>query len=386
MDTVQAPQPMPAPNPASRAEVLSAFNSEAWLIELAGYQGINLKEIPDSVRQEILACKTKNWVNIKFFDWLRSKPSEHVEFTAEDTTLFEQMVSLRKSPAYEREKSQLASKLSQAKNYFDAAQSELISAGEIRAKLMQLEGTPSISLTEEIKKCIADGWYKYDPTLTKEWNRANTQGIVFTTATVTTKYYNKKAGIEMDVNLGRFKVVYQPARNSIKVLPFEDNVHSSGHIHPHIGSGGSVCWGNAEDTYVHCMDHCQPSKAFLALRVILTTYNSDSPYVDLHEFAVQRNPELLEGKEKVWVQTCSAWYQFDEIPENVTGVRESGTDDDGNDITYVRLWHQTYEGTNIPCEMDGDDRPVYFFRCTTGESDNPYTYVEIDKDYISGDW
>lgn len=90
----------------------------------------------------------------------------------------------------------------------------------------------------------------------------------------------------------------------ISISPYANNIEVQGHTHPHVSSS-TVCWGNAEDTvrkglsYTPDFDFIAPEKAFIALRELLKTYNSESPYVSLIEFRRKQNPQYLQTLDKV---------------------------------------------------------------------------------------
>jgi hypothetical protein len=381
METTAATNVAPATPPhASQAEVLKAFNAEAWLLELSANMGIRLDEIPADVREKILACDTKNWVNRKFFDWFQARGSTATEFTPEDTKLFENIVGPRQSQEYRRAKSDLDSNLQNALQYQQNARDYLARAGDVRSKLMSLENKQNHDLTNEIKKIVADGWFKYDSKMTSEYNAVNQRfGIIFTTPTIVCKFFLKKAGLDMDCNLGRFKVIYVPYNNVINVKPFEDNVEIDRIYHPHVNDG-IVCWGNADNTYVQAMNNLEPSKAFLALRVILTNYNDESPYRTLEEFMVKRNPALIDCKPLVWTEVGQQWVNW--VPNRVRGVIEDQEGEDGDQIYLVRTFNETYEGTLIA--QEGEERTRYYqvaIRPEDREEGGPrYTYELISED------
>lgn len=91
----------------------------------------------------------------------------------------------------------------------------------------------------------------------------------------------------------------------ISITPHANNIDVGSHVHPHVSGGGTICWGNAEDTvrkglsYTPDFDFIAPEKAFIALRELLKTYNSDSPYISLTEFRRKQNPQYLQTLDKV---------------------------------------------------------------------------------------
>ncbi len=368
--------------PASRdtqAQALDAFRADTWLMELASNIGVNTKDIPPEVLDSILVCDSKNWVNRKFFAWYQARAAQTPQsFSPYETQLFKEIVGVKNSAAYTNAKRDLDSNLYRCTDYMKNAQQYLTMAADNRAKIMELEKKDGVDLTEEILKITSSGWYTFSSELTKAYNEANPtqKALVFLTSKVVAKFYNKKAGIELDVNLGTFEVMYKPTKNDLRVHQHEDNLIVDRIYHPHVDSSGSVCWGNAQQTYVQSMQNLEPSKAFLALQVILTNYNDESPFRDLFDFAVIRDPKILEGRPEVFASydTSGAWFLDDDISPSISGRIDTTTDDDGCDRVLMRLYRKVYQGTNV--SVGGVNE--YYFKTNNGE------YIPVDVAIL--DW
>jgi hypothetical protein len=83
----------------------------------------------------------------------------------------------------------------------------------------------------------------------------------------------------------------------IKVLPFKDNVECNGYYHPHVSDGG-VCWGNIQDMVAENLSfnssyqfRASPMKAFIGLAQLLKSYNASSPYQNLMNFRLKKDPK-----------------------------------------------------------------------------------------------
>lgn len=183
------------------------------------------------------------------------------------------------------------------------------------------------NLNSTIKKIVENtgGFYKfekivcdYNPIETAD--QLETLKVVF----VTNKVYGRDPrvkGLCFDAGQFRFdwKPFYpsfnsgrkeydkdlRPGTPAISVWPHKDNTIIDGYPHPHIQKGGYVCWGETADhaitrqmqynsEYEHTGD-C--SQMFNKLKALLHSYNANSPYKRLVEFAVKKHPELADQLE-----------------------------------------------------------------------------------------
>ena len=184
-------------------------------------------------------------------------------------------------------------------------------------------------------------------------------------------FYNPNAGINMNVDMGMYKVIYKPRRNTIRVSTFEDNLNNDGFIHPHImgTNNGDICWGNAANTYSRSMTDQTPSKAFAALRILLQTYNDESPYRPIMEFALIRDPDLFKDKEIVKAKYREAWVDEDDLPANVAQRYLFGDNDPDEEESlrhHVYVFRDEYKGTGV--QVPGSE---YYVELTDG------TYAEV---------
>lgn len=133
-------------------------------------------------------------------------------------------------------------------------------------------------------------------------------------------YKNSRAGIDLRVNLGMFKIKV----NLVSGLDFTVEMHRnnvecsngefSGIYHPHLNNSGEICLGNMQELFD---ENRKDSNIFGMIDVaysVLTTYNEDNPYISLAEFAqnsqqVQPSGEVLEAPEQ------ETRYQHQECPE-----------------------------------------------------------------------
>lgn len=331
------------------------YNPEEWLRILCSQTGVLLKDIPTGVREEIAVTTSKADTNKVFFAWMEARVTTMHQFTDKERELFAKAISVETSPAYVSRINNRRSLQSRVTRCLNEVNDLAVSIAHENEELRKLEGTRGVDLTSEIEAIVKDGWWKYEREATEAHNHSygdsNDMAIAFSTPRINMNFYNKNAGVNSNVDMGRYLVKYRPRRGTIKVYEFEDNLNiSDGFIHPHISSN-DICWGNAAQTYSNSMAYNTPSKAMLSLRTLLQTYNDESPYRGILEFALLRNPKMFEGKNIVYVRDQRAWVNDYDLPNDIdrryADDDNSHEEDADEERTLMRLFRAEYEGTGI---------------------------------------
>lgn len=95
---------------------------------------------------------------------------------------------------------------------------------------------------------------------------------------------------------------FRPYDPDIRVRPFKDNTLIDGYPHPHVRGDGSVCWGEIDGTISRELQFSDVTYEFLGkphimfnkIKALLHSYNANSPYKRLVEFAIQKHPDLRD--------------------------------------------------------------------------------------------
>lgn len=348
-----------------------------YLPELCSELGVDPHEL-SGTGLDFTGCTTKRGVNIKFMAWFKERNIQKA-FTPESANLFKTLVNLRDTAEIQAMKSDQAQLLSSAKDRIRQSELQLGQAAKISLKLAAYSGNEFVDLTEEIKEIVKDGWYTYEDHRTKEHNLTNSdKALVFTTQPVYMQWFNPRANVNLKVLMGKFKVTYSPATGNIKVNPCSDNLMVDGYFHPHIGDRGSVCWGNAADTHARATRDFKPSKSFGALRVILQTYNDESPYTSLTKFHTARTGERVDGEGSLvtppfiesqgsfflaeddtqWVMDSDLEY----TPASSDIIDTAGHEEDDEPTTEIRVYTR-YDAPSMSAEHDDE---TYYMRDTRG--------------------
>jgi hypothetical protein len=331
--------------------------------------------------------------------WYKARPTaQPIVMSDEDKAFFKTLISPENSARAQELKMNLMRALNDATSYYNSANEKLAIAGTRRSELDAYLMRGGKDLSEEVLKACADGWYTYDAEQTKLMNKywddngyQARRGITFKTKPVTISYFNKQAGVEMTVPLGTFYVDVRPLVNHIQVRKCEGNTEVSEYYHPHISTGAhtkmgaSVCWGNAAHTMTTSMGNLEFSKALNALRIIFTTYNSDSPYITLAEFHSRIDPRTLYGGNTEYKQygDKGLWVYSDEIPHNFDPqyekeyAEEGEEDSNGDYVERSRHLMKVFRlmPTGSLAKVHGT---YYFIRLTDG------TFYHLSEEQTNG--
>lgn len=371
-----------------------AFDAEAWVHHLCSQTGVRVEDLTGTLHEQLIALPNKHEVNKLFFQYSESLLKPDV-LGPDDIELFNELATISDTPRYNSIKEGIESLQRQiARRHMEIADmaSNLIS--NVR-DLRLMKERDEVLLAPDIEKILKDGWYKYDRAKTIDWNNSNQDrwiSVWFTTPDVVITHHNKAAGIDMKVNLGSFAIQYAPRAGKIRVFPNNRNLFvdedegEQGFYHPHVYHDGEVCWGNAGAVYSAAISNMTPSKALPALRTLLQTYNDESPYRDLIDFAIQKDPTLMAN-------LPGAYQLVEDYDSGHYYTRVWAMDDDLN--SYHRDYERDYR-YNDDEEKEVCLQVFMFYRRGTGEimpgyEDRYYyktrtgMYVEIES-FLEGEY
>lgn len=278
------------------------FDPEKYASRMASVIGFNLYEMPVEIKEQVFAAKNKLEVNKIIFPYLGTLAKDGV--TDQDASLFENIMRIdnaAKITALETTASRLrgtaTTKQREANEYLMEAKLKLDEA-------LSLKAMTSYDIVPEVREVLKDNWYTLDRQFMAEHNatcKEKDNVIAFLTPEIFLVYENRSAGIDSSVNLGRFRVIYQPNRARIHVLPYMNNVFCQGSYHPHVSTDGDPCWGNAAAVYSEAMGKIKPSIALTALRTLLQTYNPESPYRTIESYEEERDEQAPDNMAACYV-------------------------------------------------------------------------------------
>lgn len=133
-----------------------------------------------------------------------------------------------------------------------------------------------INFSEQIKTIIDNGFWKYI--------EFTGETLVFETANdINLSQINKAVGVDIRVNLGKFKARLNIRDSNLSVFGAGSNTSVDDVLHPHVDSG-HICWGSAYDTYTNLMVGFNIAGTMQLLANLLCDYNELNPYRQLYAF------------------------------------------------------------------------------------------------------
>lgn len=113
--------------------------------------------------------------------------------------------------------------------------------------------------------------------------------MTFTTKNdVVCSLINSKAGLNFNVNFGKFKITINLLNFKLKVLPHSGNLKLNGHHHPYVGDDGIVCFGDGQSRANALLESMDVYGVLSLLAAVLTNYSEDAhPFVSLNSFQAE---------------------------------------------------------------------------------------------------
>lgn len=282
------------------------FDPMEYLAKIITITGKGTDSMPPDLLEGIKKCTDETAVNKLYFPWVEQFKVDGM--TPGDEEFFKEILTVDNSSQIDSLKRAASSHQGQANSFLRRAQEQLEAMAKVNAEIRGLLASGSHSLVEDIKKLLADGWYtlSQEETAKLQVSKSTTDIVAFLTPPIRLRDVNHDAGVDQSCDMGRYIVAYRPKQAHLAVYKYKDNVVYSGYYHPHVNEGGSICWGNAAEVATSSLKNNQPSRALTALRILLQTYNDDSPYASLHNFidAFEQgeDPTLDDDSEEDYVE------------------------------------------------------------------------------------
>jgi len=178
----------------------------------------------------------------------------------------------------ERRKERLRRELEEQRESVQRRQERLnnaiAAAYETKQKIECFSGQSN--LTDEIEKISENQFWQFE----KLVSRGDSPVLYLQTTTECVVRHR-----EDSLNFGKFRAKISLGDPCITVLPFSNNLHYNfEYYHPHVSTGGQVCWGNASSTVNENLVDGKLSNVVQLLQSLLMHYNSESPYASYETF------------------------------------------------------------------------------------------------------
>ena len=176
--------------------------------------------------------------------------------------------------------------------------SHLAQAAAIRRELLASQGkVPDV--LGSIRQVLDDGFWKITGI-----NRSERTVSFLSSSDIIMTHQNEDAGTNLRVNFGAFGVRVFLGDCSFRVSS-STGPHIRGYSHPHIGSDGRPCWGDAHALVSQYLMDFNFAPVFRLLHSLLTTYNDGNPYVPLSHFQAKNPQDAPPGTPIIeWCNNC----------------------------------------------------------------------------------
>lgn len=189
-------------------------------------------------------------------------------------------------------------------------------AAESRATLrgIKARAKEGAGITNDLKRVLSEGWWSL--------SKGEEGTISLITPEVILTFVNEGAKITSAVNLGRYLLeVKVPATSLVAAIhAYDNNPDAEGYYHPHVTSDGNICTGDMSEAYHAACNNFRFYDLVAIMKKVLTNYNDESPYVELHELeAAKREGTVIDPEqderdyEQIYEQIAAVTF-FDEAP------------------------------------------------------------------------
>lgn len=167
--------------------------------------------------------------------------------------------------------------LSQAKRLATQSEEKLSAAFALDQQIRVMSNR-QIDIAAQVSTILAEGFWKYEEL---DGNKL----ILSTVGDVTCHQVNPNAGLDLHVNLGKYKAILDLSRMTLKATGLidnhDDNIFSRHGLpwHPHIAS--NICWGRSKHTVMDLLASCELVEVFRIFANLLSDYCDDAPYCSL---------------------------------------------------------------------------------------------------------
>jgi hypothetical protein len=229
--------------------------------------------------------KDKREIGKVFFELIeegKNKKKEEKKSILDEMPQLVEALEERMQSQLEGRKIQLKRAITQhvrnATNYGQRMQNEHANMIRVRTELEALEGGSVVDVVRaELEDCLGEGYWT---------NPVFDGGFLYlnTAANVVNAHKNKKANIDITVDLGQLAVKIDLNSFAMWVIPYKNNLRTqTNHYHPHV-SHGRICWGDGIDQVHQWTKDLKLGSILKLLYSLLHNYSDDAPYCHLATF------------------------------------------------------------------------------------------------------
>jgi hypothetical protein len=229
-----------------------------------------------------LLITDRNAINIRLFQLAdKYKQEKNDQLARNLLTVKEKLLVLGESLKVQRLSRQdrvYRDSLSSAHNYYSEYETYLKKAWDAHRETTLIRDGKFDTLSTEVEKILVNDF----------WEFREISGSMLTLVTakdILMIHRNRAAGLDLNVNFGRFQLSIDLSAMRVSVVSHKRNLFCRGYYHTYISSEGSVCWGNAADEVARLLAKGKLAEVIEILSALLVNYYPEAtPYCCLEDF------------------------------------------------------------------------------------------------------
>ena len=282
-----------------------AFSPLMYALNMADEFGLSDSDIPTSVAQ----CTDRAAVNKLLMQLATAKTEAHTALVDKDILehIKENSGKLDSSPQVQTWQYNINSRLNEVRRYHDSIIAKLKDNARDQASIDSFINAPPPDIAGATMKAItALGWELDKATLSHK------DRVVFKTGIIPLVFKRPEAGIDYKLPMGPYHIEWNVPGNYIEVFPIqnETKLQVDQYPHPHVNNGGGVCWGTGHGAMIQALQKYDLLTAGTILDAILRSYNPESPYIRIDDFAEQVDPLIPYGSEYEFQRYGNRWSYY----------------------------------------------------------------------------
>lgn len=287
----------------------SSTNIQNWDIEELFADQTNKK-----LSLEIL--KNKSMINKVFFErklLVESDSAEEIKQVLKSIdSSVEKVFSARKKERIENLQNTIISERESIETVTNQMLEKISKIVRSRSELDMLENiSTKDKFVSDIEEVLKGNFYKFESFQDNILTLSTKQNVI-------SSLINPKAGLNLSVDLGKFKAVLNLLDFNLKILPHENNIKLGGCYHPYVGTSGAICFGNAAARANELLAEMNVKGVLELLAALLTNFSDETaPHVSLSSFAeeVKRIAKGLPPSTEFEDDEDESWDDSDEEDE-----------------------------------------------------------------------
>lgn len=266
----------------------AGFNIAAWDIA-------TIFKDPSNKKQSLELIKDRAIINKIFFEKMneiKANPNQVGEsISLLLKTNLEKIAKQRREVSAKRIEQDIKNEQNYIDDYCRGLSDRIARVVKYRKEMAELNGTNADDkVISDLKDVLTGNFFEFleakDNTLT-----FITKNDIYNT------YVKPSANLNLNVNLGKFKVVLNMNNMELAVLPHQNNTMINGFYHPHVSERGRICWGNVSSRAASLLTKMDIKNTLLLLATLLTTYNEEAPYIALGTIKVEQDRLALQNNQ-----------------------------------------------------------------------------------------